>query len=355
MNIRSGVTGLSGKSEQVFIRLADGTYVIAPLPSSFYLEKIESIQNILLAKATGQETHDELYKSLRGELINDEFIKPLLPRFVTTNRSLVEFWAYIKMRFSTYRERREFIWGEFSPLLDGLEKGTLSYVNDADIQVRPLVAISSNETQAQLSQQRRNAIDSQQQIDPKIRTILFLAADPTNESRLRIGEEFREIDEQLRLAKQRDRFKLALPQLSVRSRDITGALLNVEPEIVHFSGHGTIKGALCFENHLGQTHLIEPNTLATLFEQFAHQIDCVLLNACYSEAQAEAITKHISYVIGMNAAIGDNAAIAFALGFYQALGAGRTIEEAYKLGCVQIRLQGISDHLKPILLKKRET
>lgn len=54
----------------------------------------------------------------------------------------------------------------------------------------------------------------------------------------------------------------------------------------------------------------------------------------------------------MNQAIGDKAAIAFSIGFYQALGAGRTTEEAYKLGVVQIRLQGIPEHLTPVLNKK---
>jgi len=54
----------------------------------------------------------------------------------------------------------------------------------------------------------------------------------------------------------------------------------------------------------------------------------------------------------MNKAIGDKAAITFALGLYQALGAGRTIEDAYKLGCVQIKLQGVPEHLTPVLIKK---
>jgi hypothetical protein len=133
------------------------------------------------------------------------------------------------------------------------------------------------------------------------------------------------------------------------------ALLNVQPQIVHFSGHGTSEGALCFENEIGQTHLVQPDALAALFEQFAHQVNCVLLNACYSEIQAKAIAEHINHVIGMNKAIGDKAAIAFSIGFYQALGAGRTIEEAYKLGCVQIRLQGIPEHLTPVLVQKGAT
>ncbi|MBD2168928.1 CHAT domain-containing protein [Calothrix membranacea FACHB-236] len=182
-------------------------------------------------------------------------------------------------------------------------------------------------------------------------SILFLSADPTDASRLRLGEELREIQEKLQLAKLRDRFELH-QRFSTRPTDMIQALLDVQPQVVHFSSHGNASGALCFENDLGRIHLIEPDTLAALFEQFVNQVNCVVLNACYSEIQANVIAEHIKYVIGMNTIIGDKAAIAFSTGFYQALGAGRTIEEAYKLGCVQIRLQGISEHLTPVLIQK---
>ncbi len=183
-------------------------------------------------------------------------------------------------------------------------------------------------------------------------SILFLAADPTDASRLRLGEEFRDIQEKLKLARLRDRFKLELPQLSVRPSDISQALLDTQPQIVHFSGHGIPTGALCFENLEGKIHPIEPDALAALFEQFSSQVNCVVLNACYAEIQAKAIAKHIEYVIGMNQAIDDEAAIAFAIGFYQALGGGRSIEDAYKLGCIQIQLLNIPGHLTPVLIKK---
>ena len=183
-------------------------------------------------------------------------------------------------------------------------------------------------------------------------SILFLAADPSDASRLRLGEELREIQEKLQLAKLRERFELH-QRTSVRSADISQALLDVRPQIVHFSGHGTSDGALFFENQTGQIHFVQADALANLFEQFANEVDCVLLNACFSELHAEAIAEHIEYVIGMNEAIGDKTAIAFAIGFYQALGGGRTIEDAYKLGCAQIRLQGISEHLTPVLIKKQ--
>lgn len=182
-------------------------------------------------------------------------------------------------------------------------------------------------------------------------SVLFLAADPTDASRLRLGEEFREIKGKLRQARFRDSFRLELPQLSVRPEDISQALLDEQPNIVHFSGHGTSSGALCFENQTGQSQLVQPDALAALFEQFSTQVNCVLLNACHSDTQARAIAEHVEYVIGMNQAIGDKAAIAFAVGFYQALGAGSTIEEAYKLGCVQIRLNGIPEHQTPVLVR----
>ena len=163
----------------------------------------------------------------------------------------------------------------------------------------------------------------------------------------------REIQEKLQLARLREKFLLN-QRMSVRPTDISQALLDVQPHIVHFSGHGEASGELCFEDRTGRIHPIVPDALADLFEQFADQVSCVLLNSCYSEIQAVAIAKHIDYVIGMNQAIGDHAAIAFAIGFYQALGAGRTIENAYKLGCVQIRLQNIPEHLTPVLIQRGE-
>lgn len=183
-------------------------------------------------------------------------------------------------------------------------------------------------------------------------TILFLSADPDDVTQLRVSEEFREIQEKLRLARLREHFILSSPRLSARPMDVSQALLDVQPNIVHFSGHGTSAGELCFEDSMGGTHPIEPGALAALFEQFANSISCVLLNCCYSDLQATAIATHIDYVIGMKQEIADGAAIAFTVGFYQALGAGRSVEEAFTFGCVQIRLQGIPEHLTPVLRKK---
>lgn len=116
--------------------------------------------------------------------------------------------------------------------------------------------------------------------------------------------------------------------------------------IVHFCGHGTGKKGLVFEDRQGNSDLVSTDTLRDFFELFKNRVSCVVMNACYSEVQAEAINQHIQYVVGMNQAIQDKAAIAFSIGFYQALGYGKSVEDAFKFGTNAIQLaldNGIED------------
>ena len=161
----------------------------------------------------------------------------------------------------------------------------------------------------------------------------------------------REIKEGLRRAREREQYEIDTAE-AVRYRDIHRAILDYSPNIVHFSGHGAGEEGLVFEDETGQAKLVDAEALAGLFELFADQIECVVLNACYSEVQARAIAQHINYVIGMSQAIRDRAAIEFAVGFYDALGAGRPVEFAYRLGCSVISLAGIPENLTPQLLTK---
>ncbi|MEB3218328.1 MAG: hypothetical protein VKN72_19135 [Nostocales cyanobacterium 94392] len=131
--------------------------------------------------------------------------------------------------------------------------------------------------------------------------ILFLAADPSDASRLCLGQELRDIKERLRIAKEPGKYQLE-QQESVRVADITQAIFDVDPQIIHFSGHGTNQGELCFENEVGQIQPVEPDALAAMFELFLEQVNCVLLNACYSEIQAHAIAEHIPCVAAVSTA-----------------------------------------------------
>ncbi|MEA5466787.1 CHAT domain-containing protein [Leptothoe sp. PORK10 BA2] len=182
--------------------------------------------------------------------------------------------------------------------------------------------------------------------------ILFIAADPTDAVRLRLGQELRDIRIKLQLSKLRDFFVLESRE-STRPDDITQAIFDIKPQIIHFSGHGLKTGELCFEDDSGKTQSVQPDVLENLFKLFSKQVKCVILNACYSEIQAKSIAKQIPFVIGMQQAIEDKVAIAFSVGFYKALGAGRDLEDAYDFACLEIRLRGLSGHLNPVLHKKK--
>ncbi|KYC37027.1 hypothetical protein WA1_46130 [Scytonema hofmannii PCC 7110] len=186
-----------------------------------------------------------------------------------------------------------------------------------------------------------------------IKKILILSANPKNTSKLRLDEEVREIQAGLERAKAREQFEI-ITRWAVRIEDLYRALLDYQPQIVHFSGHGVGSDGLALENNSGELQLVSTQSLAGLFELFKETIECVFLNACYSETQAEAIHQHINYVVGMSQTINDRAAIDFAKGFYDALGAGKSYEFAYKFGCHAIALQGISELEAPVL-KSRES
>ncbi len=98
-----------------------------------------------------------------------------------------------------------------------------------------------------------------------------------------------EIQKILEQTKFKDRFSFK-PQYSITPIDITKYLLNSpRPQIVHFSGHCTNNGELCFQNEHGESHHIQPDALAKLFEQFANDVNCVILNACNTNIPASAI------------------------------------------------------------------
>jgi tetratricopeptide (TPR) repeat protein len=184
-----------------------------------------------------------------------------------------------------------------------------------------------------------------------LKSILLLAANPKGTVSLRLHEEERKIRERLRLA---GYGKVPISSAgATRPRDIQQAMLDFKPQIVHFTGHGEGKDGLAFEDTAGQLKLVDSEALANLFKLFSNRVECVVLNACYSDFQAEAISQYIDYVIGMSQAIGDRAAIEFSVGFYAALGAGESIEFAYKLGCNAIQLEGIPEHLTPVLFMKK--
>lgn len=179
--------------------------------------------------------------------------------------------------------------------------------------------------------------------------ILFLAANPVDAPHLGLDEEIRAIQHSLREAEHRDQFTV-VQEWAVRRNDLTGALLRHRPHVVHFSGHGTQSGELVLKDDAGRSRPVSILFLSQLFSTLRDNIRLVVLNACYSERQARKIAELVDCVVGMPQAIGDEAARDFSAAFYQALGYGRSVREAFDLGSAQVDLDALAEQDRPLLL-----
>lgn len=95
------------------------TSEIEHLDSDF--DKAEYLQNLLIGHSTGGSANNSDYSLLRKYFLDHPGAKNIVPRWVRVNRNLDQFWQFIKIKYSTYAERRTFIWEGFQPLLEFLE------------------------------------------------------------------------------------------------------------------------------------------------------------------------------------------------------------------------------------------
>lgn len=85
------------------------------------LEQVHTLEDGLVRFTTGGGFGDANYEELRRLVITNPRSKKLAPQFLKINRTLPQFWEFIKSRFAHWAERRKFIWDEFAPLHDELE------------------------------------------------------------------------------------------------------------------------------------------------------------------------------------------------------------------------------------------
>ncbi|MEY3241882.1 MAG: hypothetical protein RIR11_3321 [Bacteroidota bacterium] len=181
-------------------------------------------------------------------------------------------------------------------------------------------------------------------IESDLIRILMLTANPSGTTKLNLDKEHSRIAEKIQ--NKQDQFSLTVQRAvdNVQFKEFTETF---NPQILHFSGHGEEgeHGGIIVQNDdKNGSIMISPESLDVLFEYFIGEgidINAVVLNACYSEDQALAISKHVPYVVCTNAAIEDTFAIAFSVGFYFKLTSNDLdFEQAYKSGRTQAVLSG---------------
>jgi WD40 repeat protein len=169
-------------------------------------------------------------------------------------------------------------------------------------------------------------------------SILFLGSGPTDEQHLELTREFEDIRNELR-ARCPGRFEIEA-QWHTKATDLPRLVMDHQPHVLHFSGHGQSNGELVFEDEHGYAMPTDSRAVARVFELLGSTLRCVVLNACYSESQAKLIAEHVDVVIGMSRAIRDSDARQFAKGFYEALSFGKSAGEAFELAKVGVWLGG---------------
>lgn len=178
-------------------------------------------------------------------------------------------------------------------------------------------------------------------------TIVFWYANPRGEEELELAFEYMSVCTAIhRSPRGRD---LGVEECHSESvSDLQKDLLDLNPVVVHFSGHGN-EGHLAFQDRIGNLEIADPVAMGELFKILGKEVRCVVLNACYTEPLAKEISKHVECVIGTPSPIADNAARCFAEGFYRGIAYGKSIQESFELGKNNLRLKYRNSPL-PVLL-----
>ncbi|TMQ02490.1 MAG: CHAT domain-containing protein [Deltaproteobacteria bacterium] len=187
-------------------------------------------------------------------------------------------------------------------------------------------------------------------VRPRVK-ILFVAANVGCHAQLALDVEYRAIEDGIRAGRYRDAFQL-IPRLAARPSDLQQALLEHCPDVVHFACHGTSQAELVLLAEPTGDVRVSSGALGAMFRVLRDNVTLVVLNACCSDEQAQAIRRSAGLVIGMRTQIEDAAAISFASALYGALAYGRSVRDAFELGVAAIQAAHRGQEARPELFEE---
>ncbi|MGH1365343.1 MAG: hypothetical protein ACRBF0_17405 [Calditrichia bacterium] len=188
------------------------------------------------------------------------------------------------------------------------------------------------------------------------KSVLFIAANPIGKGDPHFDVEYDRINQQLDSRLNSNPYSLRPPILSVNMQKLQNEMNRQLPYILHFSGHGDFEQGLFFMD----TERIANPISADKFTELIDIIDangnicCIVLNACWTDPTAKILIDHVPYVIGSDRRLENEVAIAFSEGFYNALAAGKDIENACQLGKKAVKNIELSGSEKINIIKNDE-
>lgn len=178
--------------------------------------------------------------------------------------------------------------------------------------------------------------------------VLVLNATPDDQGRIRVDKEAALLEEHLESVRNPRRHLKITHRFAVRIDQIQRELLNHEPKILHFSGHGDT-GVLLFEDHEGNTAELPGEVFAEIVAAFGN-LECIVLHACFTQEVAQACARHVKIIVGSAHTVSDTTAPKFTYAFYQALANGRNYNNAYEMGLAEVATVSRTEAMKYTLI-----
>jgi esterase/lipase superfamily enzyme len=176
-------------------------------------------------------------------------------------------------------------------------------------------------------------------------SILVLPANPLEMRRSELEEQCGQIERRMKgTARQHVSIKYEMARTDSQLHD---CLVKYRPTIVHFAGQGASTGEVVLQGP-GRIQMgFSKKRLDSIFESVADQTKCVVLNACYSAAQARDLGRRVQFVTGIPRDVGDLGAARFNSGFYNALADGEDYSTAIQKGSIAVHAEALPDLVLP--------
>ena len=177
--------------------------------------------------------------------------------------------------------------------------------------------------------------------------VLLATATPADEETLRTDREVREIGEAIRRSSHREYIQIDTCQATQIS-DLRRALLDRDYDLVVISGHGEVDGPVLQDSD-GNGVLLSVQLLGQMLS-LVSTLQCLILNSCYSSLS---ITEDLApTTVGMFTTIDDDVAIEFTKGFFDALGAGHSIDRCIQEGELAVSTEFGGEKVPLVVMRK---
>lgn len=181
--------------------------------------------------------------------------------------------------------------------------------------------------------------------------ILFIASNPDiiftdeegvlrEQQRLSLDKEARDIEESIQKTPDRDSISF-VTKWATRTEDLFQYINEVNPTIIHFTGHGTEDGKLVFHDKNDNPKFVGIDAIIQMINAITDDLRLVVFSNCFSSSIAIQVSEYVEATIGMNTSVREDVATLFAAQLYSSIGFGFPLDKAFKQAMARLSIEGI--------------